>query len=191
MRKILTYLFIVGILCSLGNGLYGQSAIRRYGTSYYKGDTILHVELKPIMVFARPMDMRRYQRLVRNVKKVYPIAKYANERMLKLEDELAKIDDKRERERHIKQVEKELIKEYTPILKKMSISQGHVLIKLIDRQTGSTSYELLKEFRGGLSARFWQTIARIFGSNLKDQYDAEGEDKMIELVINLYEAGRI
>jgi hypothetical protein len=73
----------------------------------------------------------------------------------------------------------------------MSISQGHILIKLIDRQTGSTSYALLKEFRGGLSARFWQTIARIFGSNLKEQYDAEGEDRMIEKIIRMYESGQL
>jgi hypothetical protein len=142
-------------------------------------------------VFARKADMRRYERLIRNVKKVYPIARYANERMLQLERELANIPTKKEREQHVKAVEKELIKTYTPILKRMSISQGHILIKLIDRQTGSTSYALLKEFRGGLSARFWQTIARIFGSNLKEQYDAEGEDRMIEKIIRMYESGQL
>lgn len=191
MKRIFTYLLLVLGLCCFADNVSGQSVIAQYGKKQYKGETIQHFELKPVMVFARPIDMRRYNRLVRNVKKVYPIAMYANERMLQLEDELAAIPDKRSRERHIKSVEKELIKRYTPILKRMTISQGHILIKLIDRQTGSTSYALLKEFRGGLSARFWQTVARIFGSNLKEQYDAEGEDRMIEMVIRLYESGRI
>jgi hypothetical protein len=111
--------------------------------------------------------------------------------MLQLEAELAQIPNKREREQHVKAVEKELIKTYTPILKRMSISQGRILIKLIDRQTGSTSYALLKEFRGSISAAFWQTIARIFGSNLKDHYDAEGEDRIIEMIIKMYEAGEL
>lgn len=191
MNKLLiNILLVVGVSC-MGAVCFGQSNIVRCRRIVYEGESILNVELKPVTVFARKADMRRYERLIRNVKKVYPIARYANERMLQLERELANIPTKKEREQHVKAVEKELIKTYTPILKRMSISQGHILIKLIDRQTGSTSYALLKEFRGGLSARFWQTIARIFGSNLKDQYDAEGEDRMIEKIIRMYESGQL
>ncbi len=181
----------MGVMSCMGGVCFGQSNIVRCRRIIYEGESILNVELKPVTVFARKADMRRYERLIRNVKKVYPIARYANERMLQLERELANIPTKKEREQHVKAVEKELIKTYTPILKRMSISQGHILIKLIDRQTGSTSYALLKEFRGGLSARFWQTIARIFGSNLKEQYDAEGEDRMIEKIIRMYESGQL
>ena len=191
MNSFLTNILVVAMLVCLGLPSLGQSNIVRYGRTNYKGESILTVELKPVTVFARKADMRRYERLIRIVKKVYPIARYANERMLQLEAELARIPTKREREQHVKAVEKELIKTYTPILKRMSISQGRILIKLIDRQTGSTSYALLKEFRGSISAAFWQTIARIFGSNLKDHYDAEGEDRIIEMIIKMYEAGEL
>ena len=191
MNRFLTNILVVAVLVCLGLSSRGQSNIVRYGRTNYKGESILTVELKPVTVFARKADMRRYERLIRNIKKVYPIARYANERMLQLEAELAQIPTKREREQHVKAVEKELIKTYTPILKRMSISQGRILIKLIDRQTGSTSYALLKEFRGSISAAFWQTIARIFGSNLKDHYDAQGEDRIIEMIIKMYEAGEL
>ena len=191
MNRVLINILVVAVLVCLGLPSSGQSNIVRYGRTNYKGESILTVELKPVTVFARKADMRRYERLIRNIKKVYPIARYANERMLQLEAELARIPTKREREQHVKAVEKELIKTYTPILKRMSISQGRILIKLIDRQTGSTSYALLKEFRGSISAAFWQTIARIFGSNLKDHYDAEGEDRIIEMIIKMYEAGEL
>jgi flagellar biosynthesis component FlhA len=97
--------------------------------------------------------------------------------------------DRRAQERYTKQIEKELKEQYTPIIKKMSFSQGKVLIKLIDRQTGQTSYDLVREMRGNFSAFFWQNLGRIFGMNLKAQYDAEGEDQLIEQIIRYHEAG--
>ena len=86
-------------------------------------------------------------------------------------------------------MERALKKKYPPVLKKMTLSQGKLLIKLIDRETDQTSYELVKELRGGFRAFFWQSIARLFGANLKDTYDKEGEDMMVEELIRLYEAG--
>ena len=91
----------------------------------------------------------------------------------------------------MRKVEKELIKEYTPVLKNMTFSQGKILIKLIDRQTDMTTYDIVKELRGGLSAGIWQGVAKLFDANLKQSYDAEGEDKIIEQIITMYEAGLI
>ena len=86
-------------------------------------------------------------------------------------------------------MERQLKKKYTPVLHRMTFSQGKLLIKLIDRETGHTSYALVKELRNGFSAFLWQNVGRIFGMNLKDTYDATGDDQFIEMLIRLYEAG--
>lgn len=155
-----------------------------------QGDTVAVIDLAPVYVFRRPVDMRRYARLVANVKKVYPIAREANRRLSEVEARMSGLSRKQQQS-YISQVEKDLKREYTPVLKKMTFSQGKILIKLIDRETDRTSYALVKELRGSFSAFFWQGIARIFGANLKDTYDKDGDDKLIEQIIVLYEAGLI
>lgn len=97
--------------------------------------------------------------------------------------------DKKEQKAYIKQVYNEIKEEYTPVLKHMTHTQGRVLLKLIDRETEYTAYEVLKEFRGGFVAGFWQGVSRVFGQNLKSKYDREGEDRMIEQIVVYYEAG--
>ena len=100
---------------------------------------------------------------------------------------MATLETEKEQRAYIKQVEQELLRDYKEDLKKMTVTQGRILIKLVDRETGDTSYELVKELRGNLSAAFWQALARLFGSNLKSEYDAEGEDRLIEEIILLIE----
>jgi len=154
------------------------------------GDTIPHFYMTPIYCFKEPIDREKYWRLIRNVKLVYPIARYANDKLREMERVLATMEgDRRAQERYTKQIERELKEQYTPIIKRMSFSQGKVLIKLIDRETGQTSYQLVKDMRGNFSAFFWQNLGRIFGMNLKDTYDPDGDDRIIEQVICLYEAG--
>ena len=94
-------------------------------------------------------------------------------------------------EKYIKTIEKQLMDEFGKELKKLTITQGRILLKLIDRETGNTSYELLKELRGTVSAVFWQTIARLFGSDLKSQYDPQDDDFLVERVVRLIETGQI
>ena len=154
-------------------------------------DTTTVIDLWPVYCFRRPADMRKYAKLVYNVKKVYPIAREADRRLKEMEAKLLQIKTSKAQKNYLNQAEKELKKEYTPVLKNMTFSQGKVLIKLIDRETHRTSYDLVKELRGGFSAFFWQGIAKIFGANLKDTYDKEGEDRVIEQIILLYEAGLI
>ena len=146
-----------------------------------KGDSIPLVHVLPVYVFSRPVDLRRYRRLVEAVKKVYPIAQIAKAKMATMEEELRRLPTK--------QVYHEIKDEYTPVLKHMTRTQGRVLLKLIDRETEYTAYEVLKEFRGGFVAGFWQGVSKIFGQNLKSEYDKEGEDRMIEQIVIYYEAG--
>lgn len=154
-----------------------------------KGDSIPLVHVLPVYVFSRPVDLRRYRRLVEAVKKVYPVAKVARAKMAEMEDELRRLPDKKAQKAYIKQVYHQIKEEYTPVLKHMTRTQGRVLLKLIDRETEYTAYEVLKEFRGGFVAGFWQGVSRVFGQNLKSEYDKEGEDKMIEQIVIYYEAG--
>ena len=109
--------------------------------------------------------------------------------MATMEEELTRLPTKKAQKEYIKQVYHEIKDEYTPVLKRMTRTQGRVLLKLIDRETEYTAYEVLKEFRGGFVAGFWQGISKIFGQDLKSQYDKDGEDKMIEQIVIYYEAG--
>ena len=154
-----------------------------------KGDSIPLIHVLPVYVFSRPVDLRRYRRLVDAVKKVYPIATIARAKMATMEEELTRLPTKKAQKEYIKQVYHEIKDEYTPVLKRMTRTQGRVLLKLIDRETEYTAYEVLKEFRGGFVAGFWQGISKIFGQDLKSQYDKDGEDKMIEQIVIYYEAG--
>ena len=160
------------------------------------GDTLPHRELEPIAVFPKPVfksrwQERRYYRLERKVKKVYPYAVKAGELLKKYEADYLAANNPKIRRKYIKLAEDELFEEYGPQLKKLSISEGRILIKLIDRQTRHTSYELIKDLKGGLTAFFWQGVARIFGNDLKDEYDPVIEDILIEKIIHQIEAGKI
>ena len=134
-------------------------------------------------------DLRRYQKLVRRVKRVYPVSKIARRKLAEMEERLGQLPNRKEQKAYIRQVYHEIKEEYTPILKRMTRTEGRVLLKLIDRETEYTAYEVLREFRGGFVAGFWQSVSRIFGQNLKSEYDAEGEDRMIEQIIIYYEPG--
>lgn len=154
-----------------------------------RGDSIPMIHALPVYVFSRPVDLRRYRRLVDAVKKVYPIAKIAKTRMAEMEEELCRLPTKKAQKAYIKEVYHQIKDEYTPVLKHMTRTQGRVLLKLIDRETEYTAYEVLREFRGGFVAGFWQGVSRIFGQDLKSEYDKQNEDRMIEQIVIYYEAG--
>jgi hypothetical protein len=165
-------------------------------TIVVNGDTlplfdIPEVTVHPEFKFTSKKQKRRYSRLVRHVVKVYPYAKLANQKLDSIYLTIDSLNNKKLAKRYIKQVDKELQTQYGDELKKLTITQGRILIKLIDRETGNTSYELVKELRGSFSAFMWQSLARLFGENLKEEYDAEDEDKMIEHIILMIESGRL
>ena len=154
-----------------------------------QGDSVQNIAVLPIYVFRRPADLRKYQRMVIAVKKTYPIAKVARQRMAEMEEKLLTLPTRKAQKAYTKQVEQQIKEEYTPVLKKMTRSQGKVLLKLIARETEYSSYEIVRVFRGGFTAGFWQGVAKIFGANLKTEYDREDEDRMLEQIVTLYEAG--
>lgn len=160
------------------------------------GDTILHSTIKEVTIYPIPQftsrrDLRRYERLIYHLKIVYPYAVLAARKLDEMNQTFLTIKTEKERKEYVKQVESELMAEFEDELKSLTITQGRLLIKLIDRETGDTSYELLRELRGSFSAFFWQAVARLFGSNLKTQFDAEGEDVLIDQILFLIETGQI
>jgi len=165
-------------------------------STFIDGDTIPHRTIEEVIVYPRPKfnnrrQMRRYSRLIINIKKVYPYAKLAREKLLAMDQHIATLTSEREKREYINKMEDELFSEFEDDLKKLTISQGRLLIKLIDRETGDTTYKWLKELKGSVSAFFWQAIARIFGSNLKWEFDAPGEDRLIDDIILMIDAGMI
>ena len=154
-----------------------------------KGDTIPLVHILPIRTYARKPDMRRYQRLIRMVKKVYPLAKQVRIEMDEMERQLLAVEDPKEQQKLTKELQKRLIKQYTPVVLKMTFSEGKVLLKLIDRETEHTAFQIIKEFRGGFVAGFFQAMAKMFGNNLKLDYQPETRDQLIEQIVTYYEMG--
>lgn len=197
---ILTLFFLLGSAAchaqQQGKKTDAQKSIYLTPMCIYEGDTIPYVKLKTVYIF-KPLKFKnkrqakQYNKLVRDVKKVLPIAKEVNHVVIETYEYLQTIPTEKERNRHIKAVEKGLKEQYTPRLKKLTFSQGKLLIKLVDRQTNSTGYELVKAFMGPFKAGFYQTFAALFGASLKKQYDPEGDDALTERVILLVENGQL
>lgn len=158
------------------------------------GDTLLQAQLPVITVYGTKSfksiwEQRRYEKLVRNVRKVYPYAKLAGLKLKEYELVLREAKNDRERRKIMKKAEEELNAQFGPELKKLNFSQGKILIKLIDRETGNSSYALLQDLRGKFTAFVWQQFARIFGYNLKIRYNPSNEDRQIEEIVLRIESG--
>lgn len=159
------------------------------------GDTIPVVSLPAARVtskrvFKSKRESKKYYKLVYHIKKVLPYAKLAGKRMHEVEDEVKDMTP-RERKKRMKQLEKEIKRDYEGELTKLSFTQGRILIKLLDRETGEVSYDIVKEFRGGFTAWFFQGIAKMFDYDLKSEYDPEGDDKLIEEIVQRIERGEV
>lgn len=160
-----------------------------------EGDTVPHVWIRQVIVFPdyfrSRRQKRRYNRLVYHIKKVYPYSQIVKAKLEEINVELDSIEGKRARKKYLKAEEKALKKEFEGRLRKLTFTQGRILIKLINRETGETTYAIVKQLKGSLSAFFWQSVAVIFNSSLKYEYDAEGDDKMIEQIVVLLENGQL
>ena len=154
-----------------------------------RGDSLMCVELLDVRIYNRKRDLKKYQRMVRAVKKVYPLAQEAARRMENLDEELARMDKKRDRKEYTEAIEEALKEELTPMLWKMTRYEGMILLKLIDRETNHTAFKIIQEFRSGFTATFYQLLAQMFGNNLKLEYDPTGEDEMLEYIVKQYRAG--
>ena len=162
----------------------------------YQGDTIPSLRMPVLYVFKKlnfknERQRRAYNRLVRNVKKTLPIAKEVNRAIIETYEYLQTLPDEKARKKHLKLVEKSIKEQYTPVMKKLTFSQGKLLIKLINRETDSSSYELVKAFLGPFKAGFYQAFAALFGASLKKEYHPEDEDALTERIILLVESGQL
>lgn len=160
------------------------------------GDTMYLAFLHDLYVYAplrfkNKSQERFYWKTVRDVKKTLPYAKAISREMAIADRELAKIEDKHDRKRYWKQKERALFKTYEKDFRGMTASQGQMLMKLMDRESERTSYELIRQYRGKASADFWQFVAKLFKNDLKEGYDGADKDRIIERVINLVEAGQL
>ena len=168
----------------------------KVGNVAYGGDSIQYVEFNDVWVFSKPVfknaeQRAAYNRLVANVKKVLPIAKEVNKIIIETGDYLETLPNKKARDAHMRYVEESIKKEYTPRMKKLSYSQGKLLIRLIYRETNSSSYELIQSFLGPIRAGFYQAFAWVFGASLKKDYDPNGVDRLTERIVLQVEAGQI
>jgi hypothetical protein len=163
------------------------------------GETLPEVEIKEVSVVAHSRsgarkaqsEYRKYERLISNLKLVYPYAIIVRSKLAEVNENIEQLKSDKERRKYIRDVEKEVFNQYEGDISEMTITQGRLLLKLIDRETQNTSYDLIRQYRGGLKAAFWQGIARIFGTNLKEEYDPFGEDAVMEYIVRDIEAGQI
>jgi len=165
-------------------------------TNVINGDTLPLIYLReitifPPRVFTSRREAVRYSKLVRKIKKVLPYAKLAKLKMMLIEIQMKKIPTEEGRKEFLKIAEKKMRADFEDEIKNMTMSEGRLLIKLIDRETGKTSYDLIKQLKGSFNAFLYQQVARLFGENLKDEYDAKGEDKYIEEIVTKIENGEL
>lgn len=168
----------------------------KVGKALVGGDSIQYVELNPLYVYPQPVfasakERQAYNRLVANVKKVLPIAKEVNAIIIETYEYLQTLPNKKAKDEHMKRVEKSIRKEYTPRMKKLTYSQGKLLIKLVYRECDSSSYQLIQAFLGPIRAGFYQAFAALFGASLTKKYDAEGVDRYTERIVRQVEAGQL
>ncbi len=198
MKRRLFFALLIALLPSVlpVQGQIVEERKVRFG-AIFEGDTIPYYHLHEVKVIESgsllsQQEIRKNQKLIRNVKKMLPYAKIGKQRLDLLERQVAALP-KRERKEAIKAAEKNLLNDYSDELKDCTISQGKVLLKLIDRETGRTSYVLVNELRGKLRAGVYQTFARLFGYNLKASYDPKHnkEDNLIERIVLSVERGRL
>ena len=166
----------------------GKAKVGQDSVQYVRTNTIY---IYPPMEFKNDKQRQAYNRLVYNIKKVLPLAKECNQIILETGAYLQTIPTKKERDALTKAVEKELKQKYTPRIKKLTYSQGKLLIKLIDRETHSTGYELIQAFLGPVRAGFYQAFAWVFGASLKKRYEPKGADRLVERIVLQVEAGQL
>ncbi len=168
----------------------------RVGKVLEDGDSIQYMEMNNVYVFPpvtfnNKKQQGAYMRLVKNVKTVLPIAKEARMIMMETAAYLETLPNQKARDEHMKRVEKSVMQEYKPRMKKLTYSQGKLLIKLIYRESHSSGYELVQAFLGPVKAGFYQAFAWAFGASLKKEYDPEGVDRLTERVVLMVEAGQL
>lgn len=195
-KNYIAFLVSIFIYPTYGFSQYYSTELGGYIVNQvvYKGDTIPYVELGELPVYPKLKNKRQekfYWKTVRDVKLVYPYVKIVAKEYAMINAKFDTITDKRQRMKFTKKYEKQLLKKYEPTMREFTLSQGKMMIKLINREMDKTGYALIKEIRGGFVAWWWQVFAKIVGADLKDDFNTSKreQDRIIERVITLYEAG--
>ena len=198
MKRVLTLLIFIqaGFLSTANAQLETPDGRYKLLATIVNGDTIPLVNMAQVDVVGplseeAAANLKAYLKLRRDVLRAYPYAKLASNELKFINDSIANIPNEKARKQFVKQREKQMKADFEKDLRKLTLTQGRILIKLVDRETGSTSYQLVKDLRGSLQAFFWQGLAKLFGSNLKTEYDSEGEDKLIEEIVRQIERGEL
>ena len=162
----------------------------------YKGDSIPNVTLhefykSPPRQFRNARQRAKYDKLVRDVRYVFPYAKLVRTILIETHDYLQTLDSEKEKKQHIKAAERGIRKQYEPTVRKISKTQGRLLVKLIDRECGQTSFEMIKAFVGTAKANMYNVLSSLFGNNLRKHYDPEGDDRDIERIVRMVESGQL
>ncbi|MDR2584987.1 MAG: DUF4294 domain-containing protein [Prevotellaceae bacterium] len=188
-------LLYIALLCAASKVCAAQGIVMPY-TLGPDNDTIFISHLSPAYAFNRPPKNIKdkywgdYYRIVYNFNKAYPFALVAAGKVIEIDSTLAsKKRTTRERDKMLKELEKQLFKEFEKPLRNLTFSQGRMLLKLIDREVGQNSYYIIKDYRGMITAGFWQGIAKLFGADLKKPYDKYGDDKVLEELVAMYKDG--
>jgi hypothetical protein len=199
MKKKLFLFSCVLFFLSVHTGSMAASYVQT-ANGYILNGVVIGKDTIPIIVlnehivypkYTKKRDQKKYDKLVRDIKRVYPFAKAVGREVERVNPLLEKLPQK-ERKKYMREYEKALFKQYEPELKKLTLSQGKLLIKLIDRECERSSFDLIREYRGGFTAFFWQGFARILGANLKEDFnDTKSEDAMINRIIILIENGQL
>lgn len=168
----------------------------RYSFQVISGDTIFNGYLPETIVyqplrFKSDKERLKYTKLVRDVKKTLPYAKQVAYSIIETYEFMEILPDKKAKQKHLEEAQKAIMKEYKPKMKKLTKNQGKILVKLIDRQTNSSAYSIIKSLVGSFKATMYNTFAGLFGNSLKTQYDPEGKDKMIERIVTEIEQGTL
>ena len=187
---IIILLCIVSIHCS-AEWIVDSVMLQVNKTDTFYLARMQDVYVYPKMVFKNKNQERFYWRTVRDVKKTLPFAKELTREMQVADQQLALLPDDKAQRKWWRQYEKYLFKKYETSFRGMTASQGQMLMKLMDRESDRTSYEIIKHYRGKASANFWQFVAKLFKNDLKEEYDADDKDRIVERVINLVEAGQL
>jgi hypothetical protein len=188
--------FLIFFFCAILHFSYSQETeMHVVHGAVVDGDTIPVIQLREVIIInwksLSRSEERKLTRLMKNVKIVYPYARLAGIKLEEYKDTLLQAPDDRARRKIMKQVEDELDAQYGKELRELTVSQGKILLKLVDRETGESTYDLVADMRGEFRAVFYQTFARFFGLNMKMRYDPEGEDRDIENIVKMIENGQL
>jgi hypothetical protein len=187
---LLTMVMCIPAFCTEADDDDKQKRVLVALATIIDGDTVPTFELMEVTIYGRrefptARKQRKYDKLTRNVQKMYPIALEVKAILVETYLYMQTLQDDQARQEHLEKVEKGVWDQYYPIMRRCTLAQGKLLIKLIDRECNQTSYDLIKAFIGGFKAKFYQTFAALFGASLKKEYDPEhdDEDAMIEEII--------